>query len=52
MSSDQYRKNAAECLDLAAQATRSDDIEDALLLVAEVWLRLAVQSEAAERQSE
>jgi len=52
MFSDQYRKNAAECLDLAAQATRSEDIEKALLLVAEVWLRLAVQSETVDRQSE
>jgi hypothetical protein len=48
---DQYRKNAGECLDQAAQARSSEDIEDALLLVAEVWLRLAVQSEVAELRS-
>jgi len=45
MSSDLYRNNAAKCLDQAAQARRSEDME-AWLLIAEDWLRLAVQSEA------
>ena len=50
MSSDLYRKNAAKCLDQAAQAQRSEDME-AWLLIAEDWLRLAVQSEATDQQS-
>jgi len=50
MSSDLYRKNAAKCLDQAAQARRSEDM-DAWLLIAEDWLRLAVQSEATDEQS-
>jgi hypothetical protein len=51
MSPDMYRKNAAKCLDQAVQALRSEDME-AWLLIAEDWLRLAVQSEATDQQSE
>jgi hypothetical protein len=51
MSSDQYRKLAADSLERARHARKSEDI-DAWLLVAEDWLRLAVESDAPERQSE
>jgi hypothetical protein len=40
MSSDQYRKLAADCLERARYARKSEDV-DAWLLVAEDWLRLA-----------
>jgi len=50
MPSRRYRKNAEECLDRAAQARRSEDV-DAWLLIAEEWLRLAVESEAVKEQS-
>jgi hypothetical protein len=51
MSSDHYRKIAAECLDRARHARKSEDV-DAWLLMAEDWLRLAAESEAAGRHSE
>jgi hypothetical protein len=51
MSSDHYRKIAVECLDRARHACKSEDV-DAWLLIAEDWLRLAAESEAADRQSE
>ncbi len=51
MSYDQYRKLAADSLERARHARKSEDI-DAWLLVAEDWLRLAVESDAPERQSE
>jgi len=51
MSSDQYRKLAADCLERARYACKSEDV-DAWLLVAEDWLRLAVEIDAPERQSE
>ena len=44
MGSIRYRQNAAECLDRAVQARNSEDV-DAWLLIAEEWLRLAVESE-------
>jgi hypothetical protein len=50
MSSDRYRENAEECLDRAAGARRSEDM-DAWLLIAEEWLRLAVEFDAVDRQS-
>ena len=50
MSSDQYRKNAEECLDRATGARGSEEM-DAWLLIAEEWLRLAVEFDAADRQS-
>jgi hypothetical protein len=50
MSSDRYRKNAEECLDRAAGAGTSEDT-DAWLLIAEEWLRLAVEFDAVDRQS-
>jgi len=51
MPSRQYRKFAEDRLERAAQARTSEDI-DAWLLIAEDWLRLAAESEAADRQSE
>jgi len=51
MSSHQYRRNAEECLDRAADARKSED-SDAWLSMAEDWLRLAVDLEAAKRESE
>jgi hypothetical protein len=51
MPSRQYRKNAEECLGRAAQARNSEDT-DAWLLIAEEWLRLAVELDAAKQQSE
>jgi hypothetical protein len=51
MPSRRYRKNAEGCLDRAVQARKSEDT-DAWLLIAEEWLRLAVESEAAKQQSE
>jgi len=50
MPSRRYRKNAEECLDRAAQARKSEDL-DAWLLIAEDWLRLAVEFDAAKQQS-
>ena len=49
MRSIQYRKIAAECLDRARHAYKSEDV-DAWLLIAEDWLRLAIESEAADGQ--
>src|SRR6516165_139349 len=49
MRSIQYRKIAAECLDRARHAYKSEDV-DAWLLIAEDWLRLAIESEAANGQ--
>ena len=51
MPSRRYRKNAEECLDRAALARKSEDT-DAWLSIAEEWLRLAVQSDAAKQQFE
>jgi hypothetical protein len=51
MSSDQYRKIAADCLERARHARKSEDV-DAWLLIADDWLRLAVESDAPERESE
>jgi hypothetical protein len=51
MPTRRYRKNAEECLDRAVQARKSEDT-DAWLLIAEEWLRLAVESDAAKQQSE
>ena len=51
MSSDQFRKIAAECLDRARHARKSEDV-DAWLLIAEDWLRLAAEFDAPEWQSE
>jgi hypothetical protein len=51
MSSHQYRRNAEECLDRAANARKSED-SDAWLSMAEDWLRLAVDFDAAEQESE
>ena len=48
MLSDRYRKDAEECLDRAAGARRSEDT-DAWLLIAEEWLRLAVELDAADQ---
>ena len=42
MSHDRYRQNVAECLDQAAKARKSEDV-DAWLLIAEEWLRLAAE---------
>jgi len=50
MPSRRYRKNAEECLDRAAGARKSEDV-DAWLLIAEEWLRLAVEQDAAKQQS-
>jgi hypothetical protein len=50
MPSRRYRKNAEECLDRAAAARKSEDV-DAWLLIAEEWLRLAVELDAAKQQS-
>jgi hypothetical protein len=50
MPSHRYRRNAAECLDRAAEARRSEDV-DAWLSIAEEWLRLAVESDTAKKQS-
>jgi hypothetical protein len=50
MPSRRYRKNAEECLDRAAGARKSEDV-DAWLLIAEEWLRLAVELDAAKQQS-
>ena len=49
MTYDRYRQNAAECLDHAAQARKSAEV-DAWLLIAEEWPRLAAECEA-ERKS-
>jgi len=43
-----YRKHAEECLDRAARARKPED-GDAWRSMAEDWIRLAVESEAAER---
>ena len=47
----QYCKFAAECLDRAAKARKSEDV-DAWLLIAEEWLRLAAEPEATKQQPE
>ena len=51
MPSRRYRKNAEECLDRAADARKSED-SDAWLSMAEDWLRLAVDFDAAEQKQE
>jgi hypothetical protein len=50
MPSRQYRKFAEDRLERAAQARTSEDI-DAWLLIAEEWLKLAVEVDAAKQQS-
>ena len=49
MPSSRYCKNAAECMDRALYARNSEDI-DAWLLIAEEWLKLAVESKTPDRQ--
>jgi hypothetical protein len=44
MSAERYRQNAAEALDRAVQARKSEDI-DAWFSIAEEWLKLAVELE-------
>jgi hypothetical protein len=51
MSSHQYRRKAEACLDRAADARKSED-SDAWLSMAEDWLRLAVDLDAAEQELE
>ena len=51
MSSLRYRKLGEDCLERAAQARTSEDI-DAWLLIAEEWLKLAVELDAAKQHSE
>jgi hypothetical protein len=51
MPSRQYRKFAEECLERAVQARTSEDM-DAWLLIAEEWLKLAVELDAAKQHSE
>ena len=51
MSAHLYRKNAEECLDRAADARKSED-SYAWLSMAEDWLRLAVDFDAAEQEQE
>ena len=47
-----YRKNAEECRDHAARARKLED-RDAWLSIAEDWLRLAVElNAAADRRTE
>ena len=50
MSSDRYRKNAEQCLDRAVDARTPEDI-DAWRLIADEWLKLAVEIDAADRHS-
>jgi len=51
MSSDQCRKLAADCMERARYARKSEDV-DAWLFIAEDWLRLAAEFDAPEWQSE
>ena len=51
MSAHLYRRNAEECLDRAADARKSED-SYAWLSMAEDWLRLAVDFDAAEQKQE
>ena len=51
MSAHLYRKNAEECLDRAADARKSED-SYAWLSMAEGWLRLAVDFDAAGQKQE
>lgn len=51
MSAHLYRKNAEECLDRASDARKSED-SYAWLSMAEDWLRLAVDLDAAEQEQE
>jgi hypothetical protein len=48
MPSQRYRKNAEECLDRAVHARTSED-SDAWLLIAEEWLKLAVELDRADQ---
>ena len=48
MPSIRYRKNAEESLDRAVHALSSEDT-DAWLLIAEEWLKLAVEFDATKR---
>jgi hypothetical protein len=50
MSPNQYREIAAECLDRARHARKSEDV-DAWLLIAEDWLMRAAEFDAADRLS-
>jgi hypothetical protein len=49
MPANRYRKFVEESLDRAAQARRPED-RGAWLLIAEDWIRLAVESDAAKQQ--
>ena len=49
MPSQRYRKNAEDCLDRAVHAQTSED-SDAWLLIAEEWLKLAVEFDAADQR--
>jgi hypothetical protein len=51
LSAYQYRKFAKESLDRAAYAERPED-RDAWLLIAEDWLRLALEIEATATQDQ
>jgi hypothetical protein len=51
MSAQRYRKFAKDCLDRATHA-RTPEACDAWLLIAEDWLRLAVEFDAAADQDE
>jgi hypothetical protein len=51
MSAQRYRKFAKDCLDRATYAPTPEDC-DAWLLIAEDWLRLAVDFDAAADQDE
>ena len=51
MSSDQCRKLAADCMERARYARKSEDV-DAWLFIAGDWLRLAAEFDAPEWQSE
>jgi hypothetical protein len=50
MSAHRYRQLAKECLDRATHARTPED-RDAWLLIAEDWLRLAVEFDAAADQT-
>jgi hypothetical protein len=51
MPSHRYRQLAKECLDRATHARMREDC-DAWLLIAEAWLRLAVEFDATKQHSE
>lgn len=51
MPAHRYRQLAKECLDRATHARTPED-RDAWLLIAEDWLRLAVEFDAAKQHAE